>query len=388
MIPLWQIVVAGIPSLLLALLMVRIDKNREPLAMVAITFVSGIVAFFLVNTLVTRVASYAGLSSIVGDRGEAGSFLFLFAFVAPIQEASKVFACGFAFRTRHFDEPFDGMVYASLAALGFSFAETLWMLRHYREAEWLIRTALAMPAHWFFACGWGYVIGRAGTPTGAKAFAVTWFGMTVSHAMYIHVVYGRGLGGLVAVVPLLLAMFVVIFLAARDLRIRGDRLSILPHSVEERLSHLPLSIAPPSIQSMREALRRSDEPLALRWVFWGALAHLGGIILGFFVAVFSGRMADINFAVLDERSSSSFAALLLLGAGVLAAFPVCGFFVARAASLPTILESAMASALSILAVIAFLAVGAPGAMVFVLACAPVAWGFACMGAWIGRTRGR
>ena len=58
----------------------------------------------------------------------------------------------------------------------------------------------------------------------------------------------------------------------------------------------------------------------------------------------------VDFSVVDEHDAATTAPLALLGVGLLAAFPVSGFLVARASNVPTLLEPALAAALAIAAV--------------------------------------
>src|SRR4051794_8649287 len=159
--------------------------------------------------------------------GNTGSLLFLFAFAAPIREAAKVAAMWPAFRSKHFDEPVDGLVYASSAALGFACIENAITLRGNPIGWiWVARTAVALPAHVFFACMWGYALGRVKTiKRPGPLFPVAWLVATAAHGLYSHLVYGRGPGALVGTLPLLLAMAGVTFFAARDLHMRGARSS-------------------------------------------------------------------------------------------------------------------------------------------------------------------
>ena len=82
---------------------------------------------------------------------------------------------------------------------------------------------------------------------------------------------------------------------------------------------------------------------------------------------------------------STTAPVALLGAGLLAAFPLSGFLVARASAARTLLEPAMATGLAIGLTLVLLGLAAPVALVFALAFSPIAWGLACAGAWVGRS---
>src|SRR5687768_8536069 len=174
--------------------------------------------------------------------GGAGSMLFLFGFVAPLREAAKVAAMWPAFRSKHFDEPIDGLVYGSAASLGFATIENAIMLRdHPFGGVWIARTAIALPAHVFFACMWGYALGRAKrTKRPGAIFPAAWVAAFAAHGLYIHLVYGRGPGALVGTIPLLLAMAAMTSFAIRDLRQRTEDTERLTRSSNllERVSSL------------------------------------------------------------------------------------------------------------------------------------------------------
>jgi hypothetical protein len=68
----------------------------------------------------------------------------------------------------------------------------------------------------------------------------------------------------------------------------------------------------------------------------------------------------------------------------LSAFPLSGYLVARASSAKTLLEPALAAGLALALTLVILGIAAPVAIIFAIACAPIAWALACAGAWIGR----
>ncbi|WP_394822291.1 PrsW family intramembrane metalloprotease [Pendulispora albinea] len=385
---------AVLPAVLLAIGVYRSDDEREPIWLVSLVFVLGGVFGGLSFLIENRAAAWTGLDIRASVSGQAGSLLFLFAVVAPVREAAKVSAAWVAFRTRHFDEPYDGLVYASAAAVGFAAVENAILLRAHPDGGiWLARAAFAFPAHLFFACAWGYALGRSRQlKTPGTMFPVTWFGAMVAHGLYIHFVYGRGPGALIAAAPLLVVMAVVAWIAARDLRNRTTDddapVSSLPISSDHRprISFVPLDALshPPSLRAVREALRRSEQPVKLRWIAFGALVTLGAMLVGLAAAIAFGNWAHVDFSLVDEHRVSTTAPVALMGAGLLSAFPVSGYLVARASNAPTLLEPALATALALLATLLLLGLAAPVALVFALAFSPVAWGLACAGAWVGR----
>jgi RsiW-degrading membrane proteinase PrsW (M82 family) len=383
-----------LPSALVAYVVWRSAKRREATLPSLGTFLLGAAFAVPAFLLQERAAAWTGLDTRSAVAGDAGALVFQFALVSPMRELAKVAATWPAFRSRHFDEPYDGVVFAALAAMGFATFDGAWHLwRHPGSGIWMVRVFLAIPAHLFFACLWGYALGRAKkAKTPGTMFPLTWLAATTGHAFYAHFAYGRGPGALVALAPMLLAMLIVAGLLASDLRARGERESRLPGfepGSGNRLSSVPLSIptsstAPPSLRAVREALRRADRPIMIRWIALGTLVTIGAMIAGLAASIAFGHYARVDFSVVDEHDVATTGPVALLGAGILAAFPLSGFLVARASGLATLLEPALAAGLAILAALVLLGLAAPIAMVFALAFSPVALALACAGAWVGR----
>jgi RsiW-degrading membrane proteinase PrsW (M82 family) len=384
------VIPAVVPAVLAVVLLYRSDARREPIPLVIATFVLGGMAAGVVLYAQAAVSGITGLDVRTSKVGEGPALLFLFCLVAPLQEASKAAAMWPAFLSDHFDEPYDGIVYAGTAALGFSTVESGVVLHAHPEGSiWLARALLSLPAHLFFACVWGYALGRTkqGKKRPTALFPLAWVLATAGHALYAHFVYGRGPGALVAVVPLLLAMGGVAWVASRDLRQRGDRPSReWAASVgDNRLSTNPLIrlSQPPSLQTVRDALRREGRPIMVRWILFGALVTFGAMVAGLSASVACGHWMHIDFSVVDEHDAATTAPLALLGIGLLAGFPVSGFLVARASNVPTLLEPALATAVAITGVWVLLGLMAPVALVFAFAFSPIAFGLSCAGAWVG-----
>lgn len=378
---LW-ILFAFLPAALLATLVWRSDKTREPPHIVIGTFVFAAVLALGCFAIESRAEAWTGLDVRTDVAGNAGALLFLFALVAPLREAFKVMACWPAFKSKHFDEPYDGVVYAAAAALGFATIENAVMLRAHMGGVWIARALLALPAHLFFACAWGYALGRAKKRDPGARFPALFLLATAMHAFYIHFVYARGPAAMVVALPVLLAMGVIVWFAARDLHGREE----MEDDRMDRLSRVSMEImtSPPSLRRVSNILRRRDRPVALHWIAMGTMVTLGAMVVGVAGAVAFGRYAHVDFAVVDEENVSTVAPVALLGSGLLAAFPLSGFLIARASSLPTLIEPALATALAIVLVLVLLGAAAPVALVFAAGLSPIAWGLACLGAWLGR----
>ncbi|NMB79439.1 MAG: PrsW family intramembrane metalloprotease [Methanomicrobiales archaeon] len=83
--------------------------------------------------------------------------------VAPVVEETAKFLVVFLFVYRHaeFDEPMDGIVYATAAALGFATVENIFYVLDGGLAVGILRALLSVPGHVIFSCIWGAALGIA-----------------------------------------------------------------------------------------------------------------------------------------------------------------------------------------------------------------------------------
>ncbi len=128
---------------------------------------------------------------------------------APLVEETGKFLIVFwtVFRNRNFNEPFDGIVYAASAALGFAACENAF----YVVAGWsgagagtgvftlLARSVFSVPGHALFSSFWGAALGYAAGKKGAKPILVTAAGLLlgmVAHGLFNWLSMEDVLGGL------------------------------------------------------------------------------------------------------------------------------------------------------------------------------------------------
>ncbi len=317
------------------------------------------------------VLAFTGLDFEVRVAGVGGALMAVFLLAGPLEEAAKVLVVWPLYRSRRFDGARLGACYAALCGAGFAAGEGIAILS---RAEALLitsgRVVLSSFAHVFFAGAWGFALG-AGRQRG-RWFSLTWLLAVLLHALYDHIVWGRGPGYLPATVPMLAFMLLGAWLVLRDWA---------PHPI-----HVPTRLEPPTLREMRQALRPAERPVMWRWVGAGLFVTLGLVVSLAVASVFVGRRMGIDFTLADEADVRSAGPLALLGIGVLAAFPISGFLLARASSAHSVLEPALSTLLALGALLVLLALTAPVAVLFVLAVAPVALGLACGGAWLGLER--
>jgi hypothetical protein len=366
-----------LPALGAAWLVRRVRRDREiSWAFAALLFGGGVAAGLLTMTLERAILAFTELSIEVSSAsgGSGSALVALFLLVAPLEEAAKVLGTWPAHVTRRLDGPGLGVTFAVCVALGFGAAETAYFITS-SELTGLrvVRALTGLPAHAFCAGMWGYALGHR-VRSGGRWFGPAWVFAVLTHALYDHIVFGRGPGLLAVALPMLVAMVLVTWSALADVA-RSDERGPLSRSL-----HIP---APPSLRTVRNALRRTEEPLMLRWIVIGAFVNVGMVIVCVVIAVFAARRLGIDLSLADESDMRSNGPLLLLGGAILPAFPIAGYLIARASGAHGVLEPAFAAGLAIGGAVALLSVTAPPAVIFAIAIAPIAFGLACGGAWFG-----
>lgn len=145
----FKILAAIAPAIILAILMIRRDKMRpEPIGWLFGTTGLGIVAGFAVILIGVFVFKPIEINSFLT------AFYDAFVTAALPEEAMKLCMLSIiANRCKHFDEYFDGIVYAVCIGMGFAGFENILYL--FGEEDWLVmgisRALLSVPAHYFFA---------------------------------------------------------------------------------------------------------------------------------------------------------------------------------------------------------------------------------------------
>ena len=345
----------------------------------------GALAAFPVELAVRGLASWTRVDPKAPETGVLTSILVMLVLFAPFEEASKVAAL-FPLRARHLEDGEEGIVLGSAIATGFACVEAGLYLRGatlagYEGAFVVARVALATVARVFAGAVWGYALGRARLK-GKRAdrfFVVVWLAATELRGLFDHLIFGRGFASFFGAMPLFIGMLFVSYLGARELAPNALPLS----RIRKRLSFFPSLPPPPSLRAMRDALRRAERPVMLRWIVLGALVTMGVIITCVVGTVVVARRFGVDFSTVDEGEMTGAIPLALLGLGVLLAFPASGYLVARASGADSVLEAALSTGLAIVGTLIMLGLAAPVAVVFALAFAPIAFGLACAGAWVG-----
>lgn len=142
----------------------------EPIGNLTLAFALGIAASFVAKGLYMSLG-LVGLrfdALALADSNPLGLLAYSVLAIGPIEEFSKLLPFVLVIlRMRAFDEPLDGIIYASFIALGFAAAENIYYLQFLTPLEAAARGFAGPVVHILFASIWGHWIGRtylAGRP--------------------------------------------------------------------------------------------------------------------------------------------------------------------------------------------------------------------------------
>jgi hypothetical protein len=281
----------------------------------------------------------------------------------------------------------DAIAYAAAASLGFmTLKSALFLIGQPFSLVDPARTLLTTVTATCLATWWGFALGRDRQGRmGGGWFNGSWALAAAGNAIAHHVAFARGPASLLATIPILLFSAAITVLGWRDVQQRSAETAKVEPRERERdpKKSRILPLAPPSLRAMREALKRSERPISFFWIGLGMLVTTGVITAMLVGAVLLGRRLGFEFAAIDRDASNAIAPLLLLASAALLAFLFAGWIVARASAARSVLEPAISALLAIGGALVLLGLAAPVAVVIALACAPLAFGLACLGAWLG-----
>jgi len=160
-----MILPVAVPVLFWAVYHYHKDRHLpEPLGNLVLTFVLGMLAVGISTAL------YTGLG-MIGLRFDAGNLadtsgLALFAYsilaIGPIEEIAKLIPfLVVVLRFKEFDEPLDGIIYASFLGLGYAAVENWQYLDYLTQTEAIARGFASPVIHILFASIWGHWIAQA-----------------------------------------------------------------------------------------------------------------------------------------------------------------------------------------------------------------------------------
>jgi len=177
----WLVPAVGF-ALLWAWVFYREDRHPEPLWMVVLAFLLGTIAFGLTWCVERYVAwSWEGFKS----DSLLDNAIMAFLVIGPVEEGFKFLAvAGFIYKSPHFDEPMDGIIYSAVVATGFAFAENLLLTFDAKHMVW-VQGLCGTLAHILFAGYWGAALGWE-KGANLKGRARLWVVMSLAVSAFLH----------------------------------------------------------------------------------------------------------------------------------------------------------------------------------------------------------
>jgi RsiW-degrading membrane proteinase PrsW (M82 family) len=155
----------AVPVLFWAVYHYHKDRHLpEPVGHLALTFVLGILAAGI-STLLYQGLGLIGLrfdASYLADTDTLALLAYSLLAIGPIEEAAKLLPfLVVVLRFREFDEPMDGIIYASFIGLGYAAVENWQYLEYLTTIEAMARGFASPVIHMLFASIWGHWIAQA-----------------------------------------------------------------------------------------------------------------------------------------------------------------------------------------------------------------------------------
>ncbi|GIW82940.1 MAG: PrsW family intramembrane metalloprotease [Gemmatales bacterium] len=217
------LLLALVPALAVLYYYYERDRHPEPWGWVAIVFIAGALSAFLALVVERWLEGFNGFSC------QQDPFLFFFLQVGIPEETVKMLVVVvLVFWRSDFDEPVDGLIYGTAAALGFTFAEDfLSYLSRPDQSPW--PRVVSVVAHPWFSCFWAGALGEAKFLSWKKGIPLVATGLIVSafvHGLYdylIEVGEGKWFWLRQLVVPLMITLYWVLEIQLERLHGRQAR---------------------------------------------------------------------------------------------------------------------------------------------------------------------
>lgn len=198
------------PSIAIILLFYLKDKyEKEPVRLLLGTFILGMLTILPVAWIESYLFEAFDVD-ILHPSSLLMSLTSMLFFVALVEEGAKFLVVrGYVWRKKEFDEPYDGIMYGVMAALGFATVENiLYVLSQGATVGWL-RAFLTVPMHALTGVIMGYYIGSEKYPKSKDKFRQTilyGLGSAVFFHGFFNFFVGSNIIWLILIAPLLVGI--------------------------------------------------------------------------------------------------------------------------------------------------------------------------------------
>ena len=141
------------PGVIIMYLIYRHDLEKEPMRMLVKAFFGGVLSAFLslcISIPLRMIFNPAGI--------ESATFSAFMGAAIPEEVAKWIIFYWLVRRSKHFDQFYDGILYAIFISMGFALFENLLYVYDGGMQVALIRAVLSVPAHMLFAIPMGYYL--------------------------------------------------------------------------------------------------------------------------------------------------------------------------------------------------------------------------------------
>lgn len=155
-------ILSVLPVIILGKYVYNKDRNKEPKKVLTKLFLFGICSV-IITLLLTNVLEifFPFLKLEMEDLDFTHKFIYIFIGVALIEELSKFIFAYTMFKSKHFDEFFDMIVYATFVSLGFACFENILYVFEQGAFVGIIRALLSVPGHACYGVFMGYYLSIA-----------------------------------------------------------------------------------------------------------------------------------------------------------------------------------------------------------------------------------
>jgi RsiW-degrading membrane proteinase PrsW (M82 family) len=151
--------IAILPVIVLLFDIYKKDVDKEPRGLLAKLFIFGAISVFplcIIELVYGEFFSTDNLPTFTG------TFVTVFLTVALVEEFGKWFITYLCtYRKREFNHPYDGLVYAVFASLGFAAVENIFYVLSSGVSTGIMRALLAVPGHAVDAVIMGYFLSKS-----------------------------------------------------------------------------------------------------------------------------------------------------------------------------------------------------------------------------------
>lgn len=194
------------PVIIIVLYIYFKDKfEKEPIPFLFRNFFLGATVSILITVILGGFVS--GLIPLVDGKSVFQQFLKAFVVVALVEEFSKyVIVRYYSQRSKEYNEPFDGIVYAVMVSMGFAALENVLYVFQHGISTGIMRAFTAVPAHATFAILMGYFMGKAKFSKNRiflnlmGLFFATLFHGAYDFFLFINFIPGMWLGAIVSLI--------------------------------------------------------------------------------------------------------------------------------------------------------------------------------------------